>query len=396
MQLHGIRGLYAFPGWVVEHINLDLLVGMVRLRRDKRCSLGQCSCGGRFSESRRRWQTARDLPLGPVLLVEIHYEVIQGRCGRCRGYATFCPPGIDLQPKATRRLMQFVSDLCRYMPLEQVANVLGLSAKTAMRWDRQVLHDSLPEPDLDNLQILLVDEKKLGRGPFATFVMNGVTGELLYMEQGSKGEALEHFIDQLSHEQQQRIVAAAIDRDGSYREVLNRRLPQVDIVYDKFHLIKNYNDVIDEVRRTEWRKAKAEDKQVIKGQRYNLFRRPENRSDEDIIALSEVVQLNENLNITDILKDDLRQVWAYRYRAYAERWLEDWVNWALSTTIEPLKRFARGLWRDKEEVLNFCKHQITNARMEAFNNIVARILHRACGMRDMDYLFLKLRQESLP
>ena len=34
--------------------------------------------------------------------------------------------------------------------------------------------------------------------------------------------------------------------------------------------------------------------------------------------------------------------------------------------------------------------------LEAFNNTISRLIHRACGMRDTDYLFLKLRQESLP
>jgi len=33
--------------------------------------------------------------------------------------------------------------------------------------------------------------------------------------------------------------------------------------------------------------------------------------------------------------------------------------------------------------------------LEAFNNTVSRLVHRACGVRDTDYLFLKLRQESL-
>jgi len=33
---------------------------------------------------------------------------------------------------------------------------------------------------------------------------------------------------------------------------------------------------------------------------------------------------------------------------------------------------------------------------EAFNNIVSRVLHKACGVSNLDYLFLKLRQESLP
>lgn len=38
---------------------------------------------------------------------------------------------------------------------------------------------------------------------------------------------------------------------------------------------------------------------------------------------------------------------------------------------------------------------VSNGAMEAFNNLVARILHRCCGIRNLDYLWLKLRQESL-
>jgi hypothetical protein len=63
--------------------------------------------------------------------------------------------------------------------------------------------------------------------------------------------------------------------------------------------------------------------------------------------------------------------------------------------VEALRAFARSLLRAKEEVLTYCKHGITTARLEAFHNTVSRLIHRACGVRDTGYLFFKLRQESL-
>ena len=48
-----------------------------------------------------------------------------------------------------------------------------------------------------------------------------------------------------------------------------------------------------------------------------------------------------------------------------------------------------------QEVLDFCKHRVTLGPLEGFNNLVSRIVHRAFGVRDLDYLFLKLRPESL-
>jgi transposase len=75
--------------------------------------------------------------------------------------------------------------------------------------------------------------------------------------------------------------------------------------------------------------------------------------------------------------------------------LAKWCRWALVSGVKALRKFGRSLLRAKHEVLNYCKHRITTARLEAFNNTVSRLIPRACGVRDMGYLFLKLRQESL-
>ena len=49
----------------------------------------------------------------------------------------------------------------------------------------------------------------------------------------------------------------------------------------------------------------------------------------------------------------------------------------------------------KEHILIFCEHRITSARSEAFNTIVSSVIDKACGVANLDFLFLKLRQESL-
>ena len=96
-----------------------------------------------------------------------------------------------------------------------------------------------------------------------------------------------------------------------------------------------------------------------------------------------------------ILKEALRKLWDYKYPKAAAKYLAKWCDWAAVSGVEALRTFGRSLLRSKKEVLNYCKHRITTGRLEGFNNLVSRIIHRACGMQDLDYLFLKLRQESL-
>jgi transposase len=292
--------------------------------------------------------------------------------------------------------MEFVARAARYMPLSHAGQLVRVDDATAGRWDRAILRAKLPAPKLDDLRILLIDEKAVRRHHgYVTLVMNGENGELLYLAEGKKKESLQGFFDQLNTAQKTSIRAVAMDRAGAYYQVVKEQLPKADIVFDKFHLIANYNAVIDQVRRAEWHKASAQDKHVIKGQRYNLFRRPENRTARQAQSLANLLAINRNLAVVDVLKDDLDALWQYRYPGAAVKYLRRWVDWARASGIEPLRKFARGLLKAKTEVLNFCKHRITTGPLEAFNNTVSRIIHRACGVRDLDYLFLKLRQESL-
>ena len=112
-------------------------------------------------------------------------------------------------------------------------------------------------------------------------------------------------------------------------------------------------------------------------------------------ALDTLLSANRDLSTAYLLKDAFRQVWTYPYRQCADKRLAGWIALATESGVAELKRFAKGLLEAKEQILNFCQHRITSARIEAFNTIVSRVVHKACGVANLDFLFLKLRQESL-
>ncbi len=397
MYVGGFRKLFDFEGYVIEKVRLTEELAQVNLRRDRRFNLTCPHCGAKMGKNRTSRQTARDLPLGPVRKVILVYEAIQGRCSSCDRFATIRPPGIPEGGRATWRLMSLVSCCARFMPLSRISEILPVSTATAYRWDKKVLTEELPEPNLDELEVLLIDEKSIGKHhDYVTVVLDGQTGELLHMAEGKKKKSLESFFDRLTDEQKCATEAAAMDRAGAYKEVVSEEIPEADIVFDKFHIIKNYHDVIDEVRRQEWRAASDENKEVVKGQRYNLFRNPENLTEEQGQELEELLQLNENINKVYVMKDKLRKLWGYVRPDRAERYLEHWAQLAKQSTLEPLEEFGSSLLECTEEVVNYFRHEITLGPLEGFNNLISRILHRACGYDDLEYMFLKLRRESLP
>jgi len=347
--------------------------------------------------NRKTPQTAMDLALSTASLVAVWYEAVQGFCKKCKRYETIRPLEIVDHHRATLRLMRHVSLLNRWLPASKVCELLpSISAATAWRYDRYILQTEFPEPQLNNVQALLIDEKYLGasRG-FITLVLNAQSGELLYLAEGKDQDVLGNFFSRLTSGQKAGIKAVGIDRAGAYRKAVEMHLGNAEIVYDKFHLIANYNEVIDKVRRRTQAQANTEQRSFIKGQRYNLFRKPENLDEDAAKSLQELLDANRDIGIAYQLKDFLKQIWTYSYAKCAGKVLVHWVNIAMETGISEIHRFARGLLKAKDQIISYCRHGITSAKIEAFNRTIARVLHKTCGVSNLDHLFLKLRQESL-
>ena len=381
----------------MERINTDGERAQVELLWDERCKPRCGQCGQPMRINRKTRQGATDLPLATAGFVGVVYEAVQGYCRHCARYETVRPLEIVEQHQATLRLMRQVSLLCRWLPLSRVCELFPVVASTAYRWDRYILQTELPAPCLDGLEALLVDEKAVHKGQkgYVTVVLNARTGELLHLAEGRKKQSLESFFAKLSAEQKAGIVAVGMDRSGPYRAVVAEQLPQADIVFDKFHLIANYHEVIDQVRRRSQRDANRTGEDFVTGQRYNLFRRPEKLPHGAKAALHQLLEANADLHMTYLLKDGLPQLWMYRYAKSAAKAWENWVAIALDAGIAELSRFAKGLLEAKDQIVSFCKHQLTSAKIESFNAQISRVIHKACGITSLDYLWLKLRQASL-
>lgn len=112
-------------------------------------------------------------------------------------------------------------------------------------------------------------------------------------------------------------------------------------------------------------------------------------------SLTLLFNANVDLSAAYILREAFVHVWDYVYPKCAENYLRTWVAWADEAGIPALQRFARGTCLARAGIIAFCAHGITNGNIEAFNNQIARVLHRSCGIRSLRYLFLRVRQQFL-
>lgn len=396
MKIRNFQALYSFKGYVVDEFICESVGAQINLRFDERVGPRCPHCQEKIARNKVSQSSVMDLPIADGPVVYICFPTVQGLCKGCLRYVTTRPEEAHPTRLATWRLMRMISAWASHTPATQIAAMYEISDSTVRQYDKEVLAERLPPPDFDNLRTLLIDEKSIRKGHnYLTIVLNGDTGELLYMEEGRKKEVIEGFFNQLTDEQKSSIQAVGIDRAGAYQRAVEDALPQAAIVYDRFHLMMNLNQAVDEVRRHEWRQCTQSQRQVIKGSRYLLLAHGEHLDCKGAESLKQLLSLNEKIGVAYQLKEQFKTIFSYQREGWAKRALERWCQLAQASGLPSFQRLARGFSKQSQRVCAFVKHRLTSGKIEGFNNLVSRIVHRSCGIRDLDYLELRLRYDSV-
>ncbi len=131
---------------------------------------------------------------------------------------------------------------------------------------------------------------------------------------------------------------------------------------------------------------------LYRGVRYLLLKGSERIQDATAARakLDRLLEVNTNLNIAYILKEELRELWSCVSRQDAARYLYNWFQKAWSSGITLLQNFAEKLAVHRTGILNYLYHPITTGKVEAINNKIKVLKRRGYGYRNMEYFTLRI------
>ena len=315
------------------------------------------------------------------------------RCGNCRRVRTEGHSFISPYRRHTLRFERAVAELCRHLPIKQVADHFGLSWHAVKEIDKQRLEREVGTPCYDGLRLLAVDEFAVHKGhTYLTTVLDQETGRIVWVGKGRTEATLAGFFDELTQEQRQSIEAVASDMAAGFRNAVEKACPHAALVYDLFHVVAKYSrEVVDVVRLEEAKKQDEAGRKLIKGSRYLLLKNAPNLPGSQRKRLRELLAANENLNTVYVLKDQLKRIWTYKHPAWARKALDQWCALADASGIPALATFARSLRRHEKGIVNHCRYPIHTGRLEGINNKIKIIKRQAYGFRDDAYFILKIK-----
>ncbi len=302
-------------------------------------------------------------------------------------------------PFYTKRFSFWVGRRCRVSTIRDVARETHLDWKTIKVLEKQYMEAQLRRAGTPGPQIIGIDEISVRKGhTYRIIVSDLVRKRPIWFGGADRSEAsMNLFFEWLGEKKSRKIRLVVMDMWKPFRNACASHVPDAAVLYDKFHALRHLGEALDKVRRSEYARLKGEGRKFIKGQRYTLLSHRENLSLDGKKALRTLLKANKRLQTAYLLKESFGQLWDYRSVAWARKFFENWRASLKGQKLEPFEIFAKMIDRHWEGIAAYClpENKVSLGFVEGLNNKIRVIQRRAYGLRDEEYLRLKILTSML-
>lgn len=299
----------------------------------------------------------------------------------------------------TKRYAYFVGRRCRSATIADVAKEQNLDWKTVKALDIQYMQEQLKRAGTPAPKVIGIDEISIRKGhTYRIVVSDLLRGRPIWFGGEDRSEAsMDQFYQWLGTKKSQGIRLAVMDMWKAFEKAARKNAPQAAILYDKFHVMKHLGDALDQVRKQEYQRVSDKQRTFIKGQKYTLLSHREHLTLDGKRALKKLLAANKRLNTAYLLKESFGQLWDYQYEGCALRFFENWKHALKWQRLKPFERFARLVERHWDGIAAYCKpeNKVPLGFVEGLNNKIRVLQRRAYGLRDEEYLRLKILTSML-
>ena len=341
----------------------------------------------------------RDLSCGPQRI----YLEVELRRVACRRCGTVKQERLDFladNPFYTKRFAFWVGRRCRASTIQDVARETHLNWKTVKALETQYMTEQLRRVGTPGPRIIGLDEVSIRKGhTYRIVVTDLVRQRPIWFGGEDRSEAsLDAFFAWLGPRKSARIRLAVMDMWRAFSKSTHKNAPGAKILFDKFHVLRHLSEALDTVRKSEYARLRGKDRRFIKGQKYTLLSHRENLTLEGRHALKTLLAANKRLNTAYLLKESFGQLWDYQREGWARRFFDQWRAALKWQRLKPYEDFAAMIERHWDGIAVYCEpeNKVSLGFVEGLNTKIRVLQRRAYGLRDPEYLRLKILTCMLP
>jgi len=340
----------------------------------------------------------------------------------------------DPSHRITHTCRTFVEDLLKMgLTLKEVSRVSNVDKNIVKEIDKTRLLEKYTvdgagkkmKPPEEYSPHLGIDEFLLHKGhQYATIIIDLDTGHVLYIAKSKKKQVVYDFMKWVGDDWMKHVEAIACDMNADFEEAFRDKYPDIKVVFDYFHLVKNFNDkVVTEVRKDEFKRLKSEGRDEeaarLKGARFILTSRRETLAKHDLDIgkiinpgselfnipvkvrelkleerYDELIRENKLFFTIDLIKEALHEAYRTTDVDVMKKNIGRIIGICYATENKHFKWFGNLLKNHLHGILTHAGLQLSSGKVEGTNRMIKTIRWQAYGFGDDEYFFLKIMDAS--
>jgi transposase len=332
--------------------------------------------------------------------VYLEFEIWRIQCKACGMVRMEHLAWLAKHPATTKRFAQYVGQRCRTESIRDVAKELGLDWKTVKDMEKEYMTAQIEQATPVEPRIIGIDEISVRKGHEYRIVVSDLElrRAIWFGGKDRTEESMKEFYDWLGPTKTANIRLVVMDMWKAFENATQTAAPQAAILYDKFHVVRHLNEALDKIRRSEYARLTGTERKFVKGHRYTLLSRKANLKLPAKRALKMLLSKNKRLYVAYVLKESFEQLWEYTYEGAARTFFDNWKKSLKKQRLKPYEKFAKTIDRHWEGIAAYCKpeNRISLGFVEGLNNKIRVFQRRAYGLKDQEYLRLKVLSCMLP
>ena len=229
-------------------------------------------------------------------------------------------------------------------------------------------------------KIGLDETSKKKRHDYVTLFVNLDKRKVIYVTEGKGSKTVVDFCEDLTEHNgnPESITDVSSDMSPAFIKGVKENLPNAEITFDKFHIMKLISKAVGDVR-----KAESKENPLVKGTKGIFDSNRENMSDRNLKKLDELEI--KSLNIKSVRAYHIRENFQEIYKADSKEMftqlLEQWYSWARRCRLQPMKNVATTIKNHWDGIVKWFESNINNGILEGLNSLIQSAKSRARGYR---------------
>ena len=374
--------------WYVEDINLDLSKGELNIKVNfTRGSLfeyideqtGEMSKHKAYDTSEKTWRHMNFFQYRCYLQARIpRVKLENGKVKQVKA------PWEGISQGFTLLFEALVMQLVKVMPVHQVCQTIG--SYDSKIWDIISCYTKTCRKlsDYSEVKQVGMDETAARRGhDYVTLFVDMEEKKTLFVTEGKSYKTTKDFVEDLQQHSgdAENIEQVSCDMSPAFIKGVTENLPNANITFDKFHIIKIINKAVDEVRKEE-----VKTNPILKDSKFVFLKNQVNYTEKQKEKYINISMSKLNIKTFKALqiRESFQQIYLSDNKESFEMLLKKWYFWATHCRIPQIIEVAKTIKRHWAGVLNWANSRITNGILEGFNSIFQAAKAKARGYKKIE------------